>query len=220
MKAVDDLLVPEASSKERILSAAQAIFAQKGFDGARVDEIARAAGVNKALIYYYFKSKEEMLLALLHIAIQDIGTRLGNPAELMAKVLESPQDADELLRGFLAFMRDRKELLSIVVMELLKDTERRDVILRHLADEVWQSQAYEALGIEVDPAQARVTEFFTGLAPIIMLVLLADSWKKLYGDSDAELIRRFVVAFKETHMRYTTDLLYSKRREEEAKKNE
>lgn len=217
MKVVDDMLAPEAPSKERILRAAQAVFAQKGFDGARVDEIARAAGVNKALIYYYFKSKEEILHALLHLAIGEIGTRLGNPAELMAKVLKSPKEADELVLGFIGFLRERKELLTIAVMELLKDTERRDVILSHLAEEVWQGVAFESLGLEVDAAQARVTEFFTGLVPIVMLVLLSESWRKLYGESDAELIKMFTLAFKETHMRYSIDGLYSMKKGEEGK---
>ena len=39
------------NTKQRILEAAAHEFASKGFDGARVDEIARSAGVNKALIY-------------------------------------------------------------------------------------------------------------------------------------------------------------------------
>jgi TetR/AcrR family transcriptional regulator len=217
MKVVDDTLAPEAPSKERILRAAQAVFAQKGFDGARVDEIARAAGVNKALIYYYFKSKEEILHALLHLAIGEIGTRLGKPAELMAKVLGSPEEADELIRGFIDFLRERKELLSIAVMELLKDTDRRDIILSHLAEEAWQGEAFESLGIEVDAAQARVTEFFTGLAPIVMLVLLSDAWRKLYGESEAELLKMFTRAFKETHVRYSIDRLYAMKKGEEGK---
>ena len=52
----------ETTSKRRILEAASKIFAEKGYDGARVDEIAKRAAVNKALIYYYFpKGKEELL---------------------------------------------------------------------------------------------------------------------------------------------------------------
>ena len=51
----------ELDSRERILDAARSEFAEKGFDGARVDEIAKRADVNKALIYYYFKGKDELL---------------------------------------------------------------------------------------------------------------------------------------------------------------
>ena len=44
----------------RIVAAAEKIFAEQGIDGARTDAIARAARVNKALLYYYFKSKEDL----------------------------------------------------------------------------------------------------------------------------------------------------------------
>lgn len=206
MKAVDDLLVPEASSKERILRAAQAIFAQKGFDGARVDEIARAAGVNKALIYYYFKSKEEILHALLHLAIEDIGIKLGDPAELMKNFLDTRSGSDEMVVKFVAFIKERKELLTIVMMELLKGTERREIILRHLADEVWQTEAFNRLGADIDPAKAKVMEFFTGLIPVLMFVLLSDSWQSLYGQSETELTKLFIEAFEGTHIRYSLGL--------------
>ena len=52
-------------TRARILKTAERIFSEEGFDGARVDTIAKEAGVNKALIYYYFKSKEEILETIL-----------------------------------------------------------------------------------------------------------------------------------------------------------
>ena len=48
-----------------IVAAAGRIFAKSGFAGARTDAIAAAAGVNKALLYYYFKSKESMYEAVV-----------------------------------------------------------------------------------------------------------------------------------------------------------
>jgi TetR/AcrR family transcriptional regulator len=216
MKAVVGTLVPEASSKERILRAAQTVFAKKGFDGARVDEIARLAEVNKALIYYYFKSKEEILHALLHLAIEDIGASIGDPVDLSMKVFKSETATDELVYRFVSFIRERRQLLTIVMMELLKDTERRDVILSHLADEVWQAEVFSSLGVDIDAAQARVTEFFTGLMPIIMFVLLGESWEKLYGQDRDGLTRLFVKAFEETHIRYSREVL----NERKAKKQE
>ena len=52
-------------AKVRIIKAAVKLFAEKGFDGTRVSEIAKAAGVNQALIYYYFKGKEDLLNYLM-----------------------------------------------------------------------------------------------------------------------------------------------------------
>jgi len=52
----------DQTSKRRILDSAVSLFAENGYDGSRVDVIAKRAGVNKALIYYYFpRGKEELL---------------------------------------------------------------------------------------------------------------------------------------------------------------
>ena len=55
---------PEAS-RDAILQAALAEFAQEGLAGARMDAIAAAAGVNKALLYYYFHDKDTLYGAVL-----------------------------------------------------------------------------------------------------------------------------------------------------------
>lgn len=48
----------DENSEERILEAARRVFMQKGMAGARMQEIADEAGINKALLHYYFRSKE------------------------------------------------------------------------------------------------------------------------------------------------------------------
>ena len=52
-------------TRAAILEAAMHEFAMEGVDGARTDAIARTAGVNKALLYYYFKDKESLFGAVL-----------------------------------------------------------------------------------------------------------------------------------------------------------
>jgi TetR/AcrR family transcriptional regulator len=54
-----------AKTKASILKAAEDAFAEKGFSGARVDEIAFEAGVNKALLYHYFLDKRQLYTAVL-----------------------------------------------------------------------------------------------------------------------------------------------------------
>ncbi len=56
---------PSSHTRERILDAASGIFADKGFAGARVDEIARRAGVNKAMLYYHVGDKQVLYTAVL-----------------------------------------------------------------------------------------------------------------------------------------------------------
>lgn len=57
-----------AATRQRILDAALAEFAEKGLAGARVDEIAARAGANKRMLYAYFGSKEELWLTVLERA--------------------------------------------------------------------------------------------------------------------------------------------------------
>lgn len=64
--------VDTADKQQRILQAARAEFAEKGFDGARVDSIAERAQANKQLIYYYFTNKDVLFTRVLEDAYRDI----------------------------------------------------------------------------------------------------------------------------------------------------
>ncbi|HOI50037.1 MAG TPA: helix-turn-helix domain-containing protein, partial [Prolixibacteraceae bacterium] len=52
-------------TEDKILDAAHEVFLRKGMDGARMQEIADEAGINKALLHYYFRSKEKLFEAIL-----------------------------------------------------------------------------------------------------------------------------------------------------------
>lgn len=68
-------------TKARILSTAERLFSEVGFDKARVDDIAKEAGVNKALIYYYFESKDEILETLFSSLVEDAKRMLVESVE-------------------------------------------------------------------------------------------------------------------------------------------
>ncbi len=57
---------------ERILAAARTVFAQKGYNGAHVDEIAARAGVNKATIYYQIGNKHSLYADVIHRVIAHV----------------------------------------------------------------------------------------------------------------------------------------------------
>src|SRR5580692_12636877 len=66
----------------RIVVAARKVFAQRGLAGARMDEIARVAGVNKALQHYNFRNKEELHRFVLETMIAQISAQMESPAVL------------------------------------------------------------------------------------------------------------------------------------------
>ena len=58
------------NTEEKILNAAREVFIRKGMDGARMQEIADEAGINKALLHYYFRSKEKLFDAIFSKIIE------------------------------------------------------------------------------------------------------------------------------------------------------
>jgi AcrR family transcriptional regulator len=60
--------VPEINAEQRILEAARRVFTRKGFAGARMQEIADEAGINKALVHYYYRSKEKLFAEIFREA--------------------------------------------------------------------------------------------------------------------------------------------------------
>src|SRR5207244_12920905 len=65
-------------SRAAILQAAVAEFSREGVAGARTDAIARSAGVNKALLYYYFKDKEALYQAVLDEVFSGVRLAITN----------------------------------------------------------------------------------------------------------------------------------------------
>ena len=60
-----------SEARERIINAAIELFSRKGYDATTVNDIAGAANVNKALIYYYFKNKQDILDFMVDSILDD-----------------------------------------------------------------------------------------------------------------------------------------------------
>lgn len=110
------------ATKAALLKSAVGEFAAKGLAGARIDEIAQRAGVNKQLVYHYFGSKDELYRAALELVYAEIREReralhLGDLP---------PQAAMERLIGFsFDYLAEHPEFLA-----LLNDENRQEA--RHI----------------------------------------------------------------------------------------
>ena len=80
-------------SKARVVTAAAAEFAARGYAGANMDRVARAARLNKAMIYYHFGSKAALYRAILVDMFDDVGRRVRDVAAADAA-------PDAKIRGF------------------------------------------------------------------------------------------------------------------------
>jgi AcrR family transcriptional regulator len=97
----------------RLLAMAEREFGAKGLEGARVDDIARAAGVTKQLVYNYYRSKDEIFVSLLDEASAQA---MSEMIELELDFLPPPQALREFLNFHFEQYR-RYPLLGFAVME-------------------------------------------------------------------------------------------------------
>lgn len=77
----------QSDTETKILDAAKKVFIQKGLEGARMQEIADEAKINKALLHYYFRTKERLFSAVFRFAISRFIPRLERIFDLKISVL-------------------------------------------------------------------------------------------------------------------------------------
>ena len=106
---------PARVSPAQILAAAALEFAERGYAGARVDRIARRARVNKAMLYYHFRSKEELYRTLLRQTFERAGERLRAIAASRAAPAEK---LDRAIEGIAAFVAEYAFFPSIMLREV------------------------------------------------------------------------------------------------------
>lgn len=116
--------------REAILDAALEVFAEHGYNGASIDEIAQAGGISKALIYEHFPSKRDLHVSLLERHVQEIFERLA-----LAAATSDPGEV-RLRAGvdaFLEFVETRRDAFRMLfrdaaepeVAEILASVQRQ-----------------------------------------------------------------------------------------------
>jgi TetR/AcrR family transcriptional regulator len=110
-------------SREAVFSAAAELFSARGFDGVGIDDIAHAARLNKAMIYYHFDDK----LALYREVVRDMLRSFGI---LVAEIADRPVPANQRLAAFIAGMvqmaDDRPWFPPLMLREISEGAPRLD----------------------------------------------------------------------------------------------
>ena len=195
-------------TKNRILEVAEEVFSEKGFDGARVDDIAEKAQVNKALIYYYFESKESLLDALFATTVKEI---LSMIQTIFEDFVIEEEEIKKLFDLFLELINKRKNVIRIIMMESLKSSTHiphifkiTDYFIKTEIDTLnalFQKKFNKSLTIE-QIQQLAITEFFTNIIPLITFLLFKNQWITYFNINESDLREKFYTAYKYTHMAF------------------
>lgn len=112
---LQELSARKGETVTRILAAAKEVFAEVGFAGARVDEIARRADVNKASLYYHIGDKKALYAEVLHNVVGATAQKLS---EDIAHVSDPEDKLRTYIRSFTAAINRNPQMPRIMMREI------------------------------------------------------------------------------------------------------
>lgn len=153
-----------AATREAVMEKARKLFAEKGFHGTAMKDIAEAVGMLKGSLYYHIESKEQLLLDLLWTSVNDVRDRVEVAVET-GSLSDSPEkQLRRMLVAEIEAMADHQEEIRIWqaerrrVPELFRemnetatavDQRLREIIDKGIADGSWNPEfpdvAYQAI---------------------------------------------------------------------------
>ncbi len=105
----------EISTEQKILTAATEVITAKGKAGTRMQEIADRAGVNKALLHYYFRSKNALYRRILENVFSEL---MDNILKDMPQEVSFEQFLRKFIRNHISFLRNKQTVLYFVISEI------------------------------------------------------------------------------------------------------
>jgi TetR/AcrR family transcriptional regulator len=127
-------------TEEKIFDAAIEVFLDKGMDGARMQNIAAKAGLNKALLHYYYRTKEKLFAAVFE-------TIAGKLFSKFTPLLENNLSLEEKIRFFfrehISFLQENPRLAGFVINEVNRNPDRIKKLLASVDFEKLLSKLYE-----------------------------------------------------------------------------
>jgi TetR/AcrR family transcriptional regulator len=119
----------DKQTEEKIFESATEVFIEKGMDGARMQDIADHAGINKSLLHYYYRTKDHLFNAVFEMIV-------GQMFRKFAPMFDEKLSLEEKLRFFfrehIAFMQKNPRLASFVLNEFHRNPEKIKKLIKNI----------------------------------------------------------------------------------------
>jgi TetR/AcrR family transcriptional regulator len=113
------------NKEKEILEAAEEEFMSKGFDGAKTQSIAKAAGVTHAMLHYYFRTKEHLFEMVFENKVSLIA---GSFVNILDDGVNYEDAIEKLIRAHFRFLKANPRLINFVLYEVRNNKERRELL--------------------------------------------------------------------------------------------
>ncbi len=202
----------EKQTEDKIVDAAKDVFLEKGMEGARMQEIADKAGINKSLLHYYFRSKEKLFDFVFSGLLKVIGKRLG-------EIMQEGVSIEEKVKGFAAVYIDllmkNPYLPNFIFNEATRNPDR--IMQRFASAEITPSKFFAPLenqlqkeGYQILPQEFVLNVISMVIFPIAMRPIV----QPIAFDNDKTAYKHFIESRKSSIVLFVMSGLEAFRKEQ------
>jgi len=185
-----------SETQAKILQAAKTVFTRKGYDGASMQAIAREAGINKALLHYYYRSKDNLFDAVFHetfmMVFPDIESIFQNPQIPVFDKLRIFADK------YITLLSENSFIPVFILQELTRNPDRIAQLIENVGIQPFNIVSQIESAIEaglirrIDPRQVIINLLSLCVFPIVARPLLL----KVFFQGDESQYQIFIEARK------------------------
>lgn len=192
----------DIETKRKILTAAREVFSEKGYGGSSMSEVAQRAGVNKALPFYYFKNKENLLKELVRNASENILE--WKDAFIKNTDMSDRESLEKYYDNALALMESRREMIRIILTESFKGGGEEVPLFEFMEPVLKQAAEYlQGLGSRsLNTARLMTAEVFFDAMPLFAFAALGERWARRNNFEYNVLREDFFDSFKKIYIDY------------------
>jgi TetR/AcrR family transcriptional regulator len=154
----------DKQTEEKIFEAATDVFLEKGMDGARMQDIATHAGINKALLHYYYRTKDQLFNAVFEMIARKM-------LKKFAPVFDENLSLEAKIRFFfkehITFLQENPRLPAFIINEINRHPERIKNILKNIdLENVWKklSEQHKEEMIKYNITEESLPQLMTSIA--------------------------------------------------------
>jgi len=190
--------IPDA--RNRILKAAIRIFSEKSFEGSRVDDISLEANVPKSLIYYHFKSKDEIFEVLVSEFLNEFITIIQDSTEETDKE-KSLNISKKLQLNYYEFAYNHSDLIRIILIDSFKKSTKVPTIYR-IVEALVNADEKARKDSGINRNEHLIAEFFTNILPSCAVLCFSNTFTDYFNIDKKKFGKQFTNIMEITHGAY------------------
>lgn len=183
----------------KILGAAEKLFGERGYDGVSVSDVARKAGVNKALVFYYYESKDQLYDEILDLYYK------AHAAALLGAMSDGGTSIERLHRGvdaYIDFLTDNTRYAKLIQREVCSGGRILEKIAQYMSPlEAWGGALVADSAPGEGPLSARQF-FFSFFGMIVNYFTYAPALAKMW---DADPLSAEALDERRRHIHWMID---------------